>query len=131
MDQHSPNPLQILSRRLHMMGNLLAFLCCAWIGVVGVTLLRDVNADHLHNHRSPQTQRQLQECEGSFAQRFACTDDILLQGGRLGASEVALRLLGTLVLPTVAWSMWRAVLERTDRLSRPATPLEPHHHRWG
>lgn len=118
MDRQNPNPLETLSRRLHVLGNVLGFLCCAWIAVVGSTLLGEINADTVGNHRSPMVVERMKECDGAFAQRFACTDDILLRGERGGASEVFLRLLGTLMLPGIAWAMWRAVVEKTDRLCR-------------
>lgn len=116
--RHIINPLERLSHRLHIMGNVLGFLCCAWIAVVGTTLMQEMSANSMGNHRSPAVVERLKECDGAFAQRFACTDDILLRGERGGASEVFLRLLATLMLPGVAWSMWRAVVERTDRLCR-------------
>lgn len=100
------------------MGNVLGLLCCAWIAVVGTTLMAEMNVSHLENHRSPAVVTRMKECEGTFSQRFACTDTILLQGERNGASEVFLRLLATILLPAVAWSMWRAVIEKTDRLCR-------------
>lgn len=115
---HIHNPLEALSYRLHMMGHVLAFLCCAWIGVVGTTLMGEMNADRLGNHRSPVVVERMKECDGTFSQRFNCTDDILLRSERGGATEVLLRLVATLMLPGVAWSMWRAVIERTDRLCR-------------
>ncbi|MBR9970930.1 hypothetical protein [Magnetospirillum sulfuroxidans] len=118
MDRRHRNPLETLSHRLHIMGNVLGFLCCAWIAVVGTTLLAEINADNVGNHRSPAMVERMKECDGAFAQRFACTDDILLRGERGGATEVFLRLLATVMLPAVAWSMWRAVLDKTDRLCR-------------
>lgn len=116
--RHDTNPLETLSHRLHMMGNVLGFLCCAWIAVVGSTLMAEINSDRIGHHRSPAMIEQMKECDGAFAQRFACTDDILLRGERGGASEVFLRLLATLMLPGVAWTIWRAVMEKTDRLCR-------------
>ena len=118
MDRHHRNPLERLSHRLHIMGNVLGFLCCAWIAVVGSTLLAEINADSMGNHRSPAVVERMKDCDGPFAQRYACTDDILLRGERGGATEVFLRLLATLMLPGVAWSMWRAVMDKTDRLCR-------------
>lgn len=118
VDRRYHNPLETLSHRLHVMGNVLGFLCCAWIAVVGTILMAEINADNVGNHRSPAMVERMKECEGPFAQRFACTDDILLRGERGGASEVFLRLLATLMLPAIAWSMWRAVMEKTDRLCR-------------
>lgn len=118
VDTNRRNPLEALSHRLHIMGNVLGFLCCAWIAVVGTTLLAEINAENIGNHRSPAMMERMKECEGSFAQRFACTDDVLLRGERGGATEVFLRLLATLMLPSVAWSMWRVVMDKTDRLCR-------------
>lgn len=116
MDRENRNPLEILYHRLHLMGQLLTVLCLTWIGVVGVTLLSEVTTDTLGHHRSPAMREKLKQCEGSFAQRFACSEPLLLQGERGGAFQIILRLSATLILPGTAWAMWRAVLRRTDSL---------------
>ncbi|CAA7619694.1 hypothetical protein [Magnetospirillum sp. UT-4] len=120
MSEARIHPLSLLSRRLHLLGKVLALVCCAWIAVVGPALMRDLNADQLGNHRSPQVQERVKGCDGDFASRYACTDLILLAGHRDGAVEVLRRLGLTLMLPTIAWAMWRAVMDRTDRLCRSA-----------
>lgn len=112
------HPLETLSRRLHFMGKVLGVLCCAWIAVVGTALMGELQPDDLEHHRAPAVQQRVKSCEGEFAQRYACTDAILLSGGRNGAGAVLLRLGLTLMLPTIAWTMWKQVMERTDRLNR-------------
>lgn len=100
------------------MGKVLALLCCAWIAVVGPALLREITPDMLEHHRAPSVQEKLKDCEGDFARRYACADTILLNGERNGATEILMRLGLTLLLPAIAWSTWKAVMERTDRLCR-------------
>jgi hypothetical protein len=110
------NPLERLSRRLHVLGQVLSFLCCAWIGVVGQALLAELTPDDLEHHRAPAVQERLHACEGEFSQRYACADTILLSGQRNGAGAVLARLGLTLMLPAIAWTMWRRVTQRADRL---------------
>jgi hypothetical protein len=112
------HPLERLSRRLHLMGKVLGVLCCAWIAIVGSALLRDIGPENLEHHRAPAVQEKVKACEGEYARRYACTDAILLSGERNGASQVLLRLGLTLMLPTIAWTMWNAVMEKADRLTR-------------
>lgn len=100
------------------MGKVLGVLCCAWIAVVGTALMDELRPDDLEHHRAPVVQERVKACEGEFARRYACTDAILLAGGRSGAGAVLLRLGLTLMLPSIAWTMWKAVTERADRLLR-------------
>ena len=109
-------PLEVLSCRLHFLGKLLGMLCCAWIAVVGTALMHEMTPDNLEHHRAPVMQERVKSCEGEFQQRFACADAILLNGQRNGAIEVMMRLALTMLLPSVAWGMWRAVMSRADRL---------------
>lgn len=118
MDSENRNPLEILRSRLHVMGQVLTVLCLTWIGVVGLTLLQEVDTDTLGHHRTPAMREKLKQCEGPFAQRFACSEPLLLSGERGGAFEIVLRLSATLILPGTAWTMWRAVLRRADNLCR-------------
>lgn len=112
------HPLVTLSRRLHLMGKALGVLCCTWIAVVGTALLGELRPDDLEHHRAPMVQERVRACEGEFARRYACTDAILLSGERNGAGAVLLRLAVTLMLPTIAWTMWKAVVDKAERLSR-------------
>lgn len=118
MDAARTDPLERLSRRLRFLGKMLAMLCCAWIAVVGSALMREMTPDDLEHHRAPVVQDRVKGCGGEFQQRYACTDAILLSGHRNGAVEVMLRLGLTLLLPSIAWTMWKAVVARADRLCR-------------
>lgn len=111
-----PNPLELLRQRLHVMGKMLAALCCLWIAVVGTVLVRDLSPDDLKHHRAPTIQERVKTCSGEFAQRFACADTILLKGQNSGATALLVRLGVTFLLPTIAWTMWRGVMSKADRL---------------
>lgn len=110
------HPLERLHQRLRLLGQVLAILCCAWIGVVGQAMLSELGPNALEHHRSPAVKERLAGCEGEFAQRFACTDAILLAGERNGAGAVLARLGLTLMLPSIAWVMWRRVMDKADTL---------------
>jgi hypothetical protein len=110
------NPFEKLSRRLRFLGQVLGFLCCAWIAVVGQALLVELTPDRLGNHRSPEVKERILACEGEFARRYACSDAILLSGERHGAGAVLARLGLTLMLPTIAWTMWRRVTAKAEHL---------------
>jgi hypothetical protein len=124
MNTHQPpqmTPLQRLYHRLELLGRLLTILCCLWVGVVANVLMSEAPPDLVPNHRSPAVQEQISKCEGPFSARFNCTDTILVKGGRQGAYALLQTLAATMLLPTVAWTMWHGVMDRARRL-RYATP---------
>ncbi|MBC7951324.1 MAG: hypothetical protein H7Z12_05805 [Rhodospirillaceae bacterium] len=110
------NPLEVLHQRLNTLGKVLSALCCLWIAVVGTVLIRDLTPDDLEHHRAQIIQERVARCEGEFSQRYACADAILLNGQQTGAAELLARLGVTLILPTIAWAMWRGVMARAERL---------------
>lgn len=110
------NPLERLRQRLHVLGKLLSALCCLWIAVVGTVLVRDLSPDDLKHHRAPLIQERVKNCTGEFAQRFACADAVLLNGQNNGATALLARLGVTFLLPTIAWTMWRGVMNKAERL---------------
>lgn len=110
------NPLEVLYVRLMLLGKMLSVVCCAWIAVVGTVLVRDLTPNDLEHHRAPVIQERVSQCEGDFARRYACADTILINGGQRGASQLLARLGVTLLLPTIAWVMWRGVMTRAERL---------------
>lgn len=110
------NPLETLHHRLDMLGKLLSMLCCLWIAVVGTVLVRDLTADDLEHHRAPLIQDRVSRCEGEFSRRYACADAILSKGQKNGAGELLARLGVTMILPSIAWIMWRGVMRRANRL---------------
>jgi hypothetical protein len=110
------NPLEVLHQRLDKLGKMLSALCCLWIAVVGTILIRDLTPDDLEHHRAQIIQNRVAQCEGEFSQRYACADAILLNGQQTGAAELLARLGVTLILPTIAWVMWRGVMVRAERL---------------
>lgn len=116
VEHYDSNPLEVLHQRLNTLGRLLSALCCLWIAVVGTVLIRDLTPDDLKHHRAPQIQDRVARCEGEFSQRYACADAILLNGQQTGAAELLARLGVTLILPTIAWTMWRGVMTRAGRL---------------
>lgn len=116
MHQTATNPLEALYARLLLLGKVLSALCCLWVAVVGTVLVRELTPNDLEHHRAPVTQERVNQCEGDFARRYACADTILLNGEHRGASQLLARLGVTLILPTVAWIMWRAVMARAERL---------------
>jgi hypothetical protein len=116
MYQFEPNPLEVLHARLQLLGKVLSALCCLWIAVVGTVLVRELTPNDLAHHRAPVIQARVGQCEGDFARRYACADTILINGEHTGATQLLMRLGVTLMLPTVAWVMWRGVLSRAERL---------------
>lgn len=116
MHQSAINPLEALYARLMLLGKVLSALCCLWIAVVGTILVRELTPNDLEHHRAPVIQDRVSQCEGDFARRYACADSILINGEHRGASQLLARLGVTLILPTTAWIMWRAVLVRAERL---------------
>lgn len=117
------SPLSTLLHRLQILGRLLALLCVGWVGAVGFELAVELSPDDLQNHRSPVVQEKVAACDGAFSQRYACTQTILLDGERISAGTMAVRILVTLVLPGIAWSVWTAVIRRTERLAWQAQHL--------
>ncbi len=116
MNHRAPNPLEALYTRLTFLGKMLSVVCCLWIAVVGAVLIHDLTPDDLEHHRAPVIQDRVSQCEGSFARRYACADAILVDGEHRGAGQLLLRLGLTLMLPAVAWVMWRGVMARAERL---------------
>lgn len=116
VELYHSNPLEVLHQRLNTLGRLLSALCCLWIAVVGTVLIRDLSPDDLEHHRAPVIQDRVSRCEGEFSQRYACADAILLNGQQTGAAQLLARLGVTLILPTIAWTMWRGVMLRAGRL---------------
>lgn len=116
VDLYDSNPLEVLHQRLDKLGKMLSMLCCLWIAVVGTVLIRDLSPNDLEHHRAPVIQDRVSRCEGAFSQRYACADAILLNGQHTGAAELLARLGVTLILPTIAWTMWRGVMTRAARL---------------
>lgn len=116
MYQYVVNPLDVLHARLTMLGKALSALCCLWIAVVGTVLVRELSPNDLEHHRAPVIQERVNQCEGDFARRYACADTILINGGQHGATQLLARLGVTLILPSVAWVMWRGVIARAERL---------------
>lgn len=113
---HAHNPLEVLYARLTLLGKMLSLVCCLWIAVVGTVLVRELTPNDLEHHRAPLIQERVSQCEGDFARRYACADAILISGEHNGAGALLARLGTTLLLPTVAWVMWRAVMARAERL---------------
>lgn len=113
---HAPNPLEVLHTRLTLLGKMLSAVCCLWIAVVGTVLVRDLKPNDLEHHRAPVIQGRVSQCEGDFARRYACADTILINGEHNGAGALLARLATTLLLPSIAWVMWRNVMARAERL---------------
>ncbi|MCR6632907.1 MAG: hypothetical protein NVV74_24265 [Magnetospirillum sp.] len=111
-----PNPLEVLHTRLMFLGKVLSALCCLWIAVVGTVLVRELTPNDLEHHRAPVIQERVSQCEGDFARRYACADTILINGQHTGATQLLARLGVTLMLPSIAWVMWRGVMNRAERL---------------
>lgn len=111
-----PNPLARMHRRLVVLGRLLSALCCLWIVVVGSVLVYDLTPDDLEHHRAPTMQERVKTCSGDYAQRFECANNALLDGQQDGAEELLKRLALTMMLPTIAWTMWRGVMRKAEYL---------------
>jgi len=89
---------------------VLCALSCLWIAVVGLTLVNQLTPDDMENHRSQMVQEQVRACPGDFAERYDCTEAILLKGERSAITEVVKRLGAALILPGFAWAVWWRVL---------------------
>lgn len=122
MDRRAPNPLEVLYLRLSFLGKMLSVVCCLWIVVVGSVLIHELTPNDLEHHRAPIIQERVSQCEGNFARRYACADTILINGEHRGAGQVLMRLGLTLLLPTVAWVMWRGVMAQAERLRMAVNP---------
>lgn len=116
VDIYTCNSLEQLHHRLDALGKMLSALCCLWIAVVGTVLVRDLTPNDLEHHRAPIIQDRVNHCEGEFSQRYACADAILLDGQHTGAAELLARMGVTLILPSIAWVMWRGVMVRAEQL---------------
>ena len=108
--------LKALQKRMVRYELVLCALTLAWVAVVGLTLISQMTAEDMANHRSQIIQERVHACGGDFAHRFDCTQDILLTGERTGIVEVVKRISLTLLLPSVAWSVWWAVLRRIRQI---------------
>lgn len=108
--------LLMVQRRVMRYQQALVALTFVWIVLVGAGLIAEMSPEEMSNHRSQIIQEQVHSCSGDFNERFDCTQDILLAGQRAGVWEVIKRLGLTLLLPSVAWSVWWAVLRRIRRI---------------
>ena len=108
--------LKALQRRMDRYELALCALTLAWILVVGLTLIAQMSPEDMANHRSQLIQEQVHACSGDFAHRFDCTQNILLEGERTGIVDVMKRICLTLLLPSVAWCVWWAVLRRIRQI---------------
>lgn len=106
-------PFATLIRHMRLLGHALAALCMAWVMVVGLSLLAEMTPAELHNHRSPEIRERIAQCTGEFAERFDCSEDILLSGERVDVGALALRLGVTGLLPGIAWGVWTLAMRRT------------------
>lgn len=108
--------LKALQKRMAQYELLLCALTFAWVLVVGLSLISQMSAEDMANHRSQLIQEQVHACSGDFTHRFDCTQDILLAGQRTGILDVLKRICLTLLLPSVAWSVWWSVLRRIRQI---------------
>ncbi len=106
-------PFTMLIRHMRLLGYALAVLCTAWVTVVGLSLLVGMTPDELHNHRSPIIKEEIAQCSGPFAERYDCSEDILLSGERVDVGALAVRLGVTALLPGIAWGVWAMAMRRT------------------
>lgn len=106
-----------LHARLDRMERVLAVLCLCWIAVVGWHVFTGVGEEDLGHHATPPMQERMKACEGEYAQRYQCKQDILINGDRSGLILVLERLSVTFGLPGVAWSVWLMLRRRTERLA--------------
>lgn len=104
--------LSALQRRMDRWERVLCAWSLAWIVIVGLGLVTQMTPDDMENHRSQTVQGEIHACQGDFAQRYDCTQTILLAGERHGIVAVIERMALTLFLPSVAWSVWWSVLRR-------------------
>ena len=118
------NPFAVLQRKMRRLGNLLKLLCLAWIVCVSVLLNAQMTPEELQNHRAASVQEQIRDCPGEFTQRFQCTQALLLSGERGSAVAAATRVGISLILPSIAWTVWRVVMWWIRRvLWPPAVPV--------
>jgi len=108
--------LRALQQRMARYELLLCALTMSWILVVGLTLIAQMTPEDMANHRSQVIQGQVHGCNGTFSQRFDCTQKILLAGEKRGILEVVKRIGLTLLLPSIAWGVWWVVLKRIRQI---------------
>jgi len=107
---YGKNPFAVLQRRMRLLGTILKFLCLAWIVTNGVMLTAEMTPEDLQNHRAASVQDRVRNCPGEFARRFDCTQDILLAGEQMSTVSVIERLAVSVILPAIAWTVWRVVM---------------------
>ena len=101
--------LIVIQRRMVKFQRTLALLTLLWVAVVGLLLMAQMTPEDMVNHRSSVVQHEVQNCSGTFDQRYDCTETILLAGQWQGLLEVIKRIGLTLLLPAVAWGVWWGV----------------------
>ena len=117
-----PHPLIVLQDRLDRLGKVLAILCLIWVGTVCEQVLTDLTPSDIEHHRTPVIRERLQQCEGEFAERFDCTQAILLDGERTSMGTILLRLAAISTLPVIAWGTWIVTMRRCRELAQRVKP---------
>lgn len=110
------DPFASLIRHMRLLGHALTVLCLAWVAVVSLALLFDLKPNQMHNHRSPEVKAEIAQCTGEFAERYNCSEDILLSGERIDVASLALRVAVTMLMPGIAWAVWTAAMRRTRQM---------------
>jgi len=102
-------PLFPRKPRINLANWAVALSCLTWIGAVGWAELGAVPVDRLESHRSRLVQEKIHRCEGTFSQRYNCTQTILLTGERNGFTLMLERGAMTFGPPSFCWLIWTVV----------------------
>lgn len=77
----------------------------AWLLLMGWLMLATLPENAIQNMESSQVQARMDACAGTFAERYACKEKIIIEGGRETFYLTALRFL-LVVVPPLAGSIW-------------------------
>jgi hypothetical protein len=103
-----------LRRRFNPANWAVALTCLAWMGGVGWFELGAVPIDRLESHRARAVQEKIHRCEGTFNQRYNCTQNILLTGERNDFVLMLERGLMTFAPPAFGWLIWSTLRRRRN-----------------
>jgi hypothetical protein len=112
MPVHRHHLLSAMQRRMDNCERILCAWSVAWVVIVGLALVSQMTPEDMENHRAETVRGEIRACHGAFEERYECTETILLTGERHGIVAVVERIGLTLLLPSVAWGVWWAVLRR-------------------
>lgn len=102
---------------------LLSGFCLTWAALAGWTLFLNLPEDVLLHHKSDAVKERMERCEGTFQQRFACKEAIVIQAQRETFQNMMGRL-AIVVVPAVMVGLGGSMVLRRIPVERPAAPVQ-------